>query len=117
MDEFLRLSEACSNWTSIDRSHGIQAAVDDESYLQRCALPALKLSVGCIACRCILAACLPLGSACSVSTCPEQPQSQVWWCRCCFEYFSLFAPSRVDSQYCMLTAVGPASHRQTSTAL
>ena len=33
--EFLRLSEACSNWTLVDRAHGIQAAVDDESYLQR----------------------------------------------------------------------------------
>ena len=38
MEEFLRLSEACANWTNIDRAHGIQAAVDDESYLQRCAL-------------------------------------------------------------------------------
>ena len=38
MKEFLRLSEACANWTSIDRAHSIQAAVDDESYLQRCVL-------------------------------------------------------------------------------
>ena len=37
VEEFLRLSEACANWTSIDRARGIQAAVDDESYLQRCA--------------------------------------------------------------------------------
>ena len=43
MEEFLRLSEACANWTSIDRSHGIQAAVDDESYLQRCAPASMRL--------------------------------------------------------------------------
>ena len=42
MDEFLRLSEACSNWTLIDRAHGIQAAVDDESYLQRWVWPGIS---------------------------------------------------------------------------
>ena len=38
MDSFLRLAEACSNWTLTDRGRGIQAAVDDESYLQRSAM-------------------------------------------------------------------------------
>ena len=35
MASLLHLADMCAEWTLVDRSAGIQAVVDDESYLQR----------------------------------------------------------------------------------
>lgn len=35
MESLLHLADTCAEWTLVDRAAGIQARVDDESYLQR----------------------------------------------------------------------------------